>query len=673
MASQTPDIQQRKLEMLLALDDARDALEEDDNPRDMFIAIVEILQKKFEADAIGLMLVNDNSTKPDLIVQYGISQQAAQRLCYEALELREPNIVPSEDWQHVLGMRIMLKKDVLGSLFVARQNGEFSQDDKEIMSVAESQIDSAVIQARRMWQIMHRNRELEAIYQIDRLRDSQINENDLVNGFSAILMEYFDASICMIMLTHVDTGEMIIRGVAGKDNISMAVLDNIREVASNITFPQVIPVPTSSNDIVILAAPLIVSGMRLGSVVVGRKDRFTYDDERLIHAMVTQIDSAIIHSRVVNQLSQRNQELEIIYQIDKIRDQENDLDGMLREVLTSICKTVSSEMGYLMLYNEGQESEVLELRVTTVDILFRSPTYQEIIKQFSRDALTKGELVYSNKPNGPIRSIIAIPLILNEQIIGVFGTVNSNNPRGFSSEDIRMLVAITSQVDTAVFERLERRRLRKVLGRSVDPKVLEHLLQRNNDNVLQGERVTLSVIFADLRGSTAWAERTEPEQLISTLNSFLEKLTDVIFEFGGTLDKFVGDEVIALFGTPIEMENHAYQAISAANKMQQVHKELQKEFEAQGIELPDMGIGISSGEVIVGEIGPPIYTDYTAIGRAMNLGARLCGAAPGNHIYISEKTYQYVENQVIVDSLEPITLKGIGSVSIYNLKRIRGA
>jgi adenylate cyclase len=307
-----------------------------------------------------------------------------------------------------------------------------------------------------------------------------------------------------------------------------------------------------------------------------------------------------------------------------------------------------------------------------VDGLLTSPAYYEIINRFSRQALDAGKMVYSNRPDGPIRSIIAIPLILNEKIIGVFGTVNSSNPRGFNVEDRRMLTAITSQVDTAVFERLERRRMRKVLSRSVDPKVLEHLLERADDAVLSGEKLMLSVIFADLRGSTEWTERTQPEELVQSLNVFLGRMTDVIFKNGGTLDKFVGDEVIALFGAPVKMEDHAQHAIQTALEMQRVHGEIVAELGAKGIELPALGIGVSSGEMIAGEIGSTIRSDFTAMGRAMNLGSRLCSVAKAGEICISEATYQLVKHQVDAAPAASVALKGLGDVPFYYLHRLKG-
>jgi adenylate cyclase len=339
-------------------------------------------------------------------------------------------------------------------------------------------------------------------------------------------------------------------------------------------------------------------------------------------------------------------------------------------VLSELCDAVGSETGYLVLYNAARQ-EQLELKAATRENVLTRPDYHEVIMSASKEALDAGELVAHQYENGAIRSVMATPLILNNQIIGVYGAINSRHSRGFNAEDQRMLKAITSQVDTAVFERLERRRMRSLLSRSVDPKVLEKLLKNTSDSLLVGERVVLSVLFADLRGSTEWAERTQPEELVSLLNAFLGMMTDVIFKHGGTLDKFVGDEVIALFGSPIHMEQHAYHAAKSALEMQIVHEKMRGELARQGRELPPMGIGISSGEVIAGEFGPPIRTDFTAMGRVMNLGARLCSSAQGGKVIISEQTHRLIETQSKCLPLEPITPKGIANpVNIFELLEV---
>jgi adenylate cyclase len=145
-------------------------------------------------------------------------------------------------------------------------------------------------------------------------------------------------------------------------------------------------------------------------------------------------------------------------------------------------------------------------------------------------------------------------------------------------------------------------------------------------------------------------------------------MTGSIFLHGGTLDKFVGDQVIALFGTPLSMEDHAIRAARCALEMQKIHKRLQAELQAQGRELPPLGIGISTGEVIAGEFGPPIRTDFTAMGRIVNLGARLCGAAQADQIFISQATYDALGERASAEQLDPLNLKGIHeAVAVYQL------
>lgn len=664
---------ERQLNLLMALDSARDAVEVKTDPASMFGAIVHLLKEYFASDACAILLLQDDEATPDNLTVNGTDEDMALKLCRQAMSKVEPGALNSEVWPHTLGLQIIEgdDRDLLGGFFLARTEKPYTAEDIALLKVAETQIDSAVIQARVLWNLANRNRELEAIYQIDRLSDNTADESELIAGFSTVLTDYFQADLCMVMLTHVDSGDLILRGMMDRENLPIAALDAIRSMTGELVIPQVIETPPEITQLHLLAAPLIVSGTRLGAVVVGSKKLFTTADHRLLYAMTSQMDTAVAHSRVYQQLQQRNRELEAIYRIDHIRDSDVDFDMMMVSVLRELCKAVSSELGYLMLYSESEERQ-LELKATTTEGLLTSPIYYQTINRVSRMALEKGEPVYSNKLDGAVRSIVAVPLILNQKIIGVFGAVNSTNPRGFSIEDHRMLTAITSQVDTAVFERLERRRMRRVLSRSVDPKVLDRLLQVADDNLLTGERVVISVIFADLRGSTEWAERTEPEILVGTLNAFLGRMADVIFKHGGTLDKFVGDEVIALFGTPITMKDHTIEAARCALEMQNVHAQLQAALQAIGLELPPMGIGISAGEVIAGEFGTPIRTDFTAMGRVMNLGARLCGVAEPGQILIDPVALSMLAEHVEAEKLsEPFNLKGLGMVNVYKLLKLK--
>lgn len=657
---------QKQLELVLALDRVRDAYGDDEDPAAMLHAMLDLLRSRawFGAQACGIMLLAEDGSV-EFVSGSGMFVEQALALCREAVEMVEWGALSDPN---ALGVRIHLNGHTLGSLVIARET-PFTDDELALLKLVETQVDSAVIQARTIWKYRQRNRELQAINEIDRLRDYTPDESDLISGFTGLLIEYFSADLCMMILSHADSGELILRGVIDKSDLPAGVLEAIQTAAGQLTRIQPIPSPREIEGFHLLAAPFFVSGARLGAIVVGRKSEapFVASEIRLLQAMSSQMDSAIAYSRLNQQLAHRSTELEIIYRIDHIRDQETDFDALLHRVLLELCSAIAGEIGYIMLYDEASEQQ-LELKAATVDGVLTQPGYFEVIQHYSRLALQKGTLVYHNKIDSAARSIVAVPLILHDRIIGVFGVVNSTRTRGFSSEDRRILTAITSQVDTAVFERLEQRRMRNVLSRSVDPKVLEQLLSNADAHILAGERVVLTVLFGDLRGSTEWTERTDPEELVSTVNRFLGKMTEVIFKHGGTLDKFVGDEVIGLFGSPLYMDDHGHRAARAALEMQQAHQVLQAQLAAEGKELPPMGIGVSSGEVIAGEFGPPIRTAFTAMGRIVNLGSRLCSAAAADQILISQATYDLIRPVCQANPVESRELKGIRTpLTIYEL------
>lgn len=661
---------ERQLGLLLALDQARDRDVVITDPVAMLEEIVQLLAAHFDVEACALMLLDDAGVEVEQVICYDVDESTAIVLCKQALHVQTPAPITTEYWAHALGLQILLREDdrrPLGGLFVARNDASFGVADVNLLRLAESQIDSAIIQARTLYRLARRNRELEAIRRIDELRDAAKDEGTLLGGFSALIGEYLSASLCLIFIEDPREAELLLRGITDRYALLPEQLADIRLSIDALKEKRTLS-STNVADLQIIAMPLQIQGDRLGVVVVGREQEFDDNAIRMLEVLAAQMDSALVHSRAVRQLHQRNRELEAIYEIDRIRDTESDFNALLDRVLQVLCRAVSAEIGYLVLYNAQNESQ-LERKVSTRNDLLASPDYLNVIQSVSRHALDTGETILERFDNGPVRSVIAVPLILDDRVIGVFGAINSVD--GFDDEDKGLLRAITSQVDTAIFERLEHRRLRKVLRRSVDPKVIDHLLAHTDEDILAGERVVLSVLFADLRGSTEWAERIKPEELVSSLNLFLATMTRVIFNYGGTLDKFVGDEIIALFGSPLPMDDHAFHAAEAALKMQELHAEIRADLQSQGKELPPMGVAISSGEVIAGEFGPPARTDFTAMGRTMNLGSRLCGATESDKVYITGTTRHMLGERAVVRELAPVKLKGIGDmVETFELLRL---
>ncbi len=669
MIEKTLALRERELDILLAIDTVRDSVVDDVSPGVMFEKLLTLLTERLQADAAAIVvLADDHSTEYQAAA--GMDARVGFKLCRAVIsetDKLDVHKVQAAGWGDGIGLRVEMEGKPLSGIILLRKedNTLYTDDDLTLLRTAEKQLDSAIVQVQRIWRLAQRNRELDAIYRMDQIRDKNAEEGDLITAFTQIIVEQFHAQLCMVILSHIDTGEMVVRGIVDKVGLKPQDFNAINEAVKKLHDVGELDSPRSN--LSLMGLPFIVGGMHLGAVVVGRERPFVHGDRRLLYALGTQMDSAVVYSRVIKQLSQRNKELEIIYNIDQIRDSDMEFDAMLQAVLGELCESIESDVGFILLFNDNEEDQ-LEIKSSNLSGIMTSPAYYEAIQHVSQQALKEAAMVYDNNLRGEVHSVLAVPLVLHDKIIGVFGGVNSTHPLGFNAEDRRMLNAIVTQVDTAVFERLEQRRVRQVLGRSVDPKVLEHLLEHTDAaNVLAGERMEVSVLFADLRGSTEWAERTEPDKFAHALNCYLGRMTDVIFEYGGTLDKFVGDEVIGLFGAPLPTEDHAEKCAAAAYKMQQVMAELRQELTAEGYDIPPMGVGVSTGEAICGEFGTAQRTDYTAMGRMMNLGARLCSAAKGGEIFISEETYSAIKDHAHVERMEDVTLKGIGQSTAYKL------
>ena len=217
--------------------------------------------------------------------------------------------------------------------------------------------------------------------------------------------------------------------------------------------------------------------------------------------------------------------------------------------------------------------------------------------------------------------------------------------------------AITQGVAIVLDDVTERRRLeaqRRLFARMVSPAVIEQL---DPDKIqLGGERANITTLFADIRGFTSFSEDLSPEELVTVLNQYLAAAADAILDQEGTVDKFMGDAVMAWFNAPIPQPDHALRAVRAALSMRSAIQNLHNMLPA-GAQL-DFGLGIHFGEAVLGLIGTEKRIDYTAIGDSVNTAKRIQENATSNQILISSAAYQFVKNQVEVRPAEPILAKG---------------
>jgi len=205
--------------------------------------------------------------------------------------------------------------------------------------------------------------------------------------------------------------------------------------------------------------------------------------------------------------------------------------------------------------------------------------------------------------------------------------------------------------------------------------VINELLNDPSKLKLGGERRNLTVLFSDIRGFTSFSESHQPEEVVAMLNDILSSQVEVVFKYNGTLDKFVGDELMAFFGAPGEThrQDHAITAVRVAVEIQEKLKTLRERWAKEKKDVLHIGIGINSGDMVVGNMGSHERMDYTVIGDNVNLGARLCSAAGKDEIIISESTYEQAKDLISAEKLPPISVKGkTNPISIYRVTGIKG-
>jgi adenylate cyclase len=222
-----------------------------------------------------------------------------------------------------------------------------------------------------------------------------------------------------------------------------------------------------------------------------------------------------------------------------------------------------------------------------------------------------------------------------------------------------------------VIEGREKRKVKKLFSRYVAPDVYRQLLEDPTRARLGGERREMTVLFSDIRGFTTVSERGQPEDIVSQLNEYFSRMIEVLFAHKGTLDKFVGDMVMALYGAPIEDEQHADHAVTSALAMVKELERLNERWAAEGRPQLDIGIGINSGEMVAGNIGSDTIMSYTVIGDQVNLGARLesLNKEYGTRIIISESTRQQLTGRYDIRPLGDVVVKGkTQPVSIFEVR-----
>lgn len=293
---------------------------------------------------------------------------------------------------------------------------------------------------------------------------------------------------------------------------------------------------------------------------------------------------------------------------------------------------------------------------------------------------------------GVIKTVIASPIVLDGKVFAILNVEKMKNPDYTRDDqtlmatcaDVSGLVMKNAKLYAATMDDLvstkkisedqlkKNEELKGSLTRIVSPAVAEMIMKDPSNMKLGGQKCTVTVFFSDIRGFTNMSEKLDPEALVNILNIYFTKMTDILMELDGTLDKYVGDELMALFGAPVARPDDAIRAVLCGVKHILELKKLQQQFASEGKPVFSIGIGINTGEVTAGYMGSEKQLSYTVIGDNVNLGARLCSAAKKEEVIISKTTYDLVKDYFEFDALEPIMVKGKSMpIEIFRVKGVK--
>ncbi len=218
----------------------------------------------------------------------------------------------------------------------------------------------------------------------------------------------------------------------------------------------------------------------------------------------------------------------------------------------------------------------------------------------------------------------------------------------------------------------EREWIKTTFARYVSHQVAEKILRDKEELDFDGELRNVTILFADIRGFTSLAETLGPREVVGLLNEYFSAMINVIFKYEGTLDKFVGDQVMALYGAPLNQDTPELRAVKTALEMQQAIAELNQRRARKNLPVSHIGIGINTGEVVAGNIGSEKRMEYTVIGDEVNIAERIEASALRDQILISERTYQAIKSDVEVTPLQDTKVRGRREpVQVYSVVRLR--
>ncbi len=522
-----------------------------------------------------------------------------------------------------------------------KRHGSFDQHDLLLMRAMCSQAVSALENARLFEEVAAARQEEARIFEVTHAISSELNLNRLLERIVSVTTEILNAERSSLFLYDPATNELWSRvaegmgsteirfpadqGLAGACFTSGQVI-NIPDAYADLRFNREVDRKTGFRTRNILCVPIksrTGEGMGVMQVLNRKKGPFTRQDENLLQAFAAQASIALENARLFEEvLNARN------------------FNESILQSLTNAVITLDMNL-HITKVNEAArtifrlDDGVVGKHIGTV-LGHSNPWIEESLRRTSRGG--KPDLAMDQEVILPGSEFLAVNLV-TAPLIDIH-----DDPIGV------MLVAedITRE-----------KRVRSTMARYMTKEVMDKLLE-SGDAVLGGTAQEVSILFSDIRGFTPLSERLGARETVSLLNEYFAAMGDVILDHGGMLDKYIGDAIMAVFGVPFTGEHDADNAVTVAGEMMQILGRLNNRRRLENAATINIGIGISYGEVIAGNIGSPRRMDYTVIGDSVNLASRLEGANKlyGTNVLMAEQVVRRLRNPPRMREIDLVVVRG---------------
>lgn len=420
-----------------------------------------------------------------------------------------------------------------------------------------------------------------------------------------------------------------------------------------------------------------------------------YDDKPLGHTQVQisaneiigrqshlSIESSVASPEEIKDLRRKAKMLELLYEMSKSIGTVFDLKEIFEKATDLIFRGTPADRVVALIADETVDGKILDYSLFPIAVRTRDENTDQITSKLtisrtitqkvmrekvavlSQDAKTDDQFLGSDSiVSQGVRSTICAPLITESNVHGVLYADRLDPFAAFTADHLEMISAVAAQTAVTVetvkaHKRLAREEVARAnYSRFMPEYVVKQLLDNPDSFRLGGVNQQVTVLFADIRGFTALSEKEKPEKVVGLLNRYFSVMTEIIFEHGGTLDKYIGDGLMAIFGAPTASAEDALNAVKTAVTMQKRLAQLNTELYAEGFGNVSIGIGLHTGEATIGYIGSNKRSEYTAIGDTVNLASRLESNAAGGQILMSEATAAASGNLIPVNVRDPLTVK----------------